>query len=126
MREAYEDTLTTNDVILAYANVETMHEGLPYIFPDYYRRRSESGIHIRAILPKNDASRDRATHDREEMRTSRFLPGTETFTPEINIYNYKILMVSWKEKLAVLIESREIAEFHKTMFEHIWETLRNA
>ena len=35
MREAYEDTLTSRGMILAYANGETMHKGLPNFFPEY-------------------------------------------------------------------------------------------
>ena len=38
MREAYEDTLTSSGMILAYANVETMHEGLPNFFLRFFIR----------------------------------------------------------------------------------------
>ena len=123
MREAYEDTLTAKDIILAYANVQTMHEGLPKFFPEYYKRRAGADLHIRAILPKNKLSLERAKLDREEMRTSRFLPEDDTFSPEINIYNNKVLIASWKEQMALIIESRELAEFHRVMFERVWETL---
>lgn len=39
MREAYEDTLNSHDEILAFANVEVIHNTLPYFFPEYYKRR---------------------------------------------------------------------------------------
>lgn len=42
MREAYEDTLTAKKEILAYANVQTMHEALPNFFPEYYERRTKA------------------------------------------------------------------------------------
>ena len=42
MREAYEDTLTSKETILAYANVETMHEGLPNFFPEYYKNEQKT------------------------------------------------------------------------------------
>lgn len=40
MREAYEDTLTAKEIILAFANLETMYEGLPNFFPEYFKRRA--------------------------------------------------------------------------------------
>ena len=123
MREAYEDTLTSKDPILAYANVETMHEALPNFFPKYYQRRSDAGVFIRAILPRNKSSYERAQKDSNEMRNTRFLPQSDSFTPEVNIYNNKILIASWKEKMAVIIESKELADFHRTIFERLWGEL---
>lgn len=123
MREAYEDSLLADGVIRAYANVEEMHKGLPDFFPEYYKRRSEAGIHIRAILPQNQASIDRASKDSEEMRTTKFLPQEKmTFSPEINIYNNKVLIASWKESMAVVIESKELADFHKLMYDLLWDS----
>lgn len=123
MREAYEDTLTAKNGIIAYANVQTMHEGLPNFFPTYYKRRSDADVFIRAILPQNKASNDRADRDQEEKRQSRFLPEDKTFSPEVNIYNDKMLIASWKEKMAVIIESKELADFHRIIFEELWQKL---
>jgi sugar-specific transcriptional regulator TrmB len=124
MMEAYEDTLTSGEIILAYANVETMHEGLPNFFPEYYKRRVENKIFIKAIVPKNELSIERLKYNQQEMRDSRFLSeDTMTFSPEINIYNNKILFVSWKEKVAIIIESKELAELQKLTFNLLWNTL---
>jgi sugar-specific transcriptional regulator TrmB len=124
MREAYEDTLTSKEIILAYANVETMHEGLPNFFPEYYKRRAANKIFIRAIIPRNKLSIERAGVNQEEMRDTRFLPESEmTFSPEVNIYSNKILIASWKEKMAILIESKELAELQKLTFNLLWNTL---
>ncbi|MFA5776932.1 MAG: helix-turn-helix domain-containing protein [Parcubacteria group bacterium] len=123
MREAYEDTLESKEIILAYANVETMHEGLPNFFPEYYKRRAEKKIFIRAIVPKNKLSIERSTYNQEEMRDTRFLPEEATFSPEVNIYNNKILIASWKEKMAIIIESKELADLQKLTFNLLWNTL---
>lgn len=125
MREAYEDSLTAGGLIFAYANVEEMHKGLPNFFPEYYARRTKANIHIKTILPQNNDSIMRAKKDSEEMRTTKFLPSEKmTFSPEINIYNNKVLIASWKEKMAIIIESKELADFHKLTHELLWESLR--
>lgn len=123
MREAYEDTLTSKEIILAYANVETMHEGLPNFFPEYYARRAKNKIFIRAIIPRNEASIERSKNNQQEMRDTRFLPEEMTFSPEVNIYNNKILIVSWKEKMAILIESKELTDLQRITFDLLWDTL---
>lgn len=124
MREAYEDSLTSDGLILAYANVEEMHKGLPNFFPNYYKRRAENKIHIKTILPQNKESIARAKKNKKEMRTTKFLPDEKMiFSPEINIYNNKILFVSWKEEMAIIIESKELADFHKLTFELVWNSL---
>ncbi len=124
MREAYEDTLTADGILLGYSNLETIHEGLPNFFPEYYKRRVEKKIFGRGILPRNKISLERTTHNQEEMRDVRFLPDEDmTFSPEINIYNNKILITSWKEKMAILIESKELADLQRLTFNLLWETL---
>lgn len=126
MREAYEDTLTARQPIMAYANVETMHEGLPNFFPKYYKRRTAAKIGIRAILPINQLSVERAKQDQAELRQSKFFPPGITFSPEVNIYNNKVLIASWKEKMAIIIESREFADLQKEIYEQLWQSLPRA
>ena len=124
VREAYEDTLNSKETILAYANVQTMHEGLPKFFPEYYKRRAKANIHIKAIMPQNKLSQERALHNKEEIRESAFFPDPKmTFSPEVNIYNDKMLIASWPEKMAVLIESKELADLQKLIFNLLWNYL---
>ncbi len=123
MREAYEDTLTTKKQIIAYANFETMQEGLPGFFPKYFHRRAGKKIFIRAVFPQNKLSLERAQHNQEEFRDTRFFPENVTFSPEVNVYDNKMLVASWKEKMAVIIESKELADLQKVIFESLWQTL---
>ena len=121
VREAYEDTLTADGVYYAYANFETMHEGLPNFFPEYYERRVKAGILGRGIFSNNEINRKQFLKNKEEMREGVLLLNKdEQFTPEIIIYNDKMLIVSWKEKLAVRIESRELVHLQKIIFEQLY------
>lgn len=127
MREAYEDTLNSRETIRAFANVQTMHEGLPNFFPQYYKRRAGKKIFIHAIVPQNELSIERHKHDQEEMREIRFLPRKEMdFSPEINLYNNKMLIASWIEKMAIIIESKELADLQKMAFDMLWQSLPKA
>src|SRR4030042_178155 len=122
MREAYEDTLTSREIILAFANLETMYEGLPNFFPEYFKRRAGKKIFILAIVPRNKLSINQSKLNQEEMRDTRFLQEEKmTFSPEVNIYNNKMLIASWKEKMAIIIESKELADLKKLTFNLLWE-----
>ncbi len=120
LQKVYEDTLSSSEEILAYASVEDIKPTLPHYFPEYYKRRAKKGIPIRAIFPDSVDARERASLDKEEMRQSLIIPQTFGFHPEINIYDNKIMIASWREKLGVIIESSEIADAMKKIYELAW------
>ncbi len=121
MEKVYEDTLTSHESIRAYATVDDMHAGLPGYFPEYYKRRAKAGIHIRAIAPVTEIGIERRGYDKEEKREIAFVPKDKYyFSPEINIYDNKVMIASWREKLGIIIESAEIADAMKKIYELAW------
>ena len=119
--DVYEDTLTSHETILAYATVDDMHRALPNYFPEYYKRRAEKGVAIRAIIPATEIGKERASKDKEEMRETALIPPDKYyFSPEINIYDDKVMIASWREKLGIIIESAEIADAMKKIYELAW------
>jgi hypothetical protein len=87
----------------------------------YYKRRAKKGIPIRAIFPESPDARERASFDTEEIRQSAIVPSEKFgFHPEINIYDNKVMIASWREKLGIIIESAEIADAMKKIYELSW------
>jgi len=120
LEKVYEDTLSSCGEILAYASVEDIEPTLPHYFPEYYKRRAKKGIPIRAIFPESSEARERASFDKEEIRQSAIVPSKFGFHPEINIYDNKVMIASWREKLGIIIESAEIADAMKKIYELSW------
>jgi len=121
LRQVYEDTLSSHEPIRAYASVDDVHAALPGYFPEYYKRRTRKGIPIRAIFTDNEEGRELSKHDIEEIRQSAFVSAEKYgFHPEINIYDNKVMIASWREKLGIIIESGEIADAMKKIFELAW------
>jgi hypothetical protein len=55
------------------------------------------------------------------MRETALVPADAfQFIPEINIYDNKIMIASWREKLGIIIESAEIADAMKKIYELAW------
>lgn len=121
LERVYEDTLTSRTEILAYASLEEMYSALKDYFPAYFARRAKKKIHIKAIFPDSEFARERQKHNKEELRESVVIPRKGyDITPEINIYDGKIIFISWKEKIAIQIQSKEIYESMKFIFELSW------
>lgn len=122
MQYVYEDTLSSSEPIRAYATIDDIHPTLPNYFPEYYKRRAAKGITIRAIVPRTPMGIDRKSFDKEEKREIALIPADKYyFSPEINIYDDKIMIASWKEKLGIVIQSVEIADAMKKIYELAWQ-----
>ena len=121
LKHVYEDTLTSREPIRAYATVDDMHKALPNYFPEYYKRRTQKNISIRAIVPETPTGREHQAKDIEEKREIAFVPADKYyFSPEINFYDNKVMIASWREKLGIIIESEEIADAMKKIYELAW------
>ena len=127
LKEVYENTLTSHEPIRAYATLDDMYQALPGYFPDYFRRRAKKNIPIRAILPATQTTSERMGHNKEEMRTVALIPADKfRFSPEINIYDNKVMIASWREKLGIIIESSEIADAMKKIYELAWQGAKSS
>ena len=122
LKEAFEDTLSAKGEILAYAVGADMFKvvGEEY-FKEYSKKKIVKNIHVRVIAPNDADSLKVVARDKEELRESLIVPKDKFyFSVETNIYNNKILTVSWKEKFAVIVESEEIASAQRKVFELAW------
>ncbi len=120
--EAFEDTLTAKVEIIGYAVGTDAFKavGEEYL-RNYFKRRVGKNIKVRVIAPDDPDTLKVTAKDKEELRESYVVPKDKFyFTTETNIYNNKVLIMSWKEKFAVLIESKEIADAQKKVFELAW------
>ena len=94
---------------------------VPGYFPEYYKRRAKKNIAIRAIFPLTPEAQKLHLHDEAEKRETVFVPAsTYNFSPEINIYDNKVMIASWREKLGIIIESQEIADAMKKTYDLAW------
>ena len=121
LKYVYEDTLTATEPIVAYATYDDMHKALPGYFPDYYKRRAKKEIFARGIVPATPLAYERVKENKNEARELALVPADKyLFSPDIEIYDNKIMIASWREKLGIIIESGEIADAMKKIFELAW------
>ncbi len=117
LKSVYEDTLTSTEDIYACSTYENMHEILPNYFPRYYERRAQKKIFAHGIVPNTPLGQIRKDKDVEENRALTLVDSTKYPIPtEIDVYDNKIMIASWKEKLGIIIESEEVATTLKSIF----------
>lgn len=118
LEKVYEDTLTAREGLRSWASTDEMLETMPAYFETYFARRAQKGISMKSIHPDTPSARAITSRDIEEMRESALVPvDLFRWTPEIQVYDEKVNIASWKEKLGVIIESAEIAEAMKVIFD---------
>lgn len=127
IRTVFEDSLTAQSgKIVAFTSIEDQHASVPNYFPEYYQRRKRNNIFMRAIFPDTPMGVERQEANENEYRDSVLVPAlTYGIHPAINIYDNKFMIASFREKLGILIESAEIADAMKKIFELAWVGARS-
>ncbi|OIO46375.1 hypothetical protein COU05_01855 [bacterium (Candidatus Gribaldobacteria) CG10_big_fil_rev_8_21_14_0_10_37_21] len=122
IKQVFEDTLTAKSEIVGYACAEPMQKSIPEFYFEYLPQRIAKGIKARGIMPDTSFMHKIVKNDRKELRQSRLVAKEKLdLEIEINIYDNKVMMVSWAENLGILIESEKIAKAQKQIFELAWQ-----
>lgn len=122
IKNVFEDSLTAESgKIIAFTSIEDQHASIPNYFPEYYQRRKQNGIFMRSIFPDTSMGKTRQSENKNEYRDSVLVPAdVYGIHPAINVYDDKLMIASFREELGIIIESDEIADAMKKIFELAW------
>lgn len=120
---ALQETLSTKDIIRAYANIDTIMHTMGEQFEQYLKQRIALGIPARAIAPENAQWRQRVKASKKELRDVRFIRSGAEYSPEMNIFDDRVLMISWKENFAILLSSKDFAHAQRVIYDELWNKL---
>ncbi len=128
VRHVYDDTLTAQGELLNFANSAVVRRFWPDYDEEYVNQRVKRGIRLRGIAPDDEAGRRVHGEDREKLREIRLVPAEAfDFRNEINIYDHKVAICSFgaasrsvADMFGVIIESKEVAETQRQIFEMAW------
>jgi len=130
IKSVYNDTLKDNEEILAFVSIATAYKSkglIDWLLKQYVTRRSEKKIFAKVIAPDSNLAKNYKQRDQKEYRETRFISEKEyPFSIEINIYNNKVALMSFKkeELMGVIIESKEIANTFRTMHKFFWNHVK--
>lgn len=123
IKAIYADTLTSKTEILNYSNSYEIRKKWPNYDQEYVNKRAQKKIYLRGICPKDKAGETVHAQDKEYYREMRLIPSNQfDFTNEINIYDDKVAIISFKDELiGMIIESIEIANSQRAIFNMCWQ-----
>lgn len=122
IKNIYVDTLTSKTEILNYSNSGEIRKNWPHYDKEYVEKRAHKKIYLRGISPRDQAGILVKSQDKKYHRQIRLVPHEQfNFTNEINIYDDKVAIISFKnEMIGMIIESAEIANSQRAIFEMSW------
>ncbi len=125
LEKVYEDTLTAKNGLKSWASCDELLDVMPEYFETYFKRRAKKGIPMRSIHPDTPSAVGIANRNLEELRETALIPAEKFYwSPEIQVYNDRINIASWKEKLGIIIESGEIADAMRVIFDLSFEAAK--
>ncbi len=122
--KVYKNTLTTKKEMLSIANFDQFGLMLK-ADPDYVKKRVKKGIFLKLITTNTKENRVWKKRDKKEMRDMKLVsPKTYPFQIEIDIYDNFVNLTSYKEKIGIIIESKQIAETMRLVFNLCWDNIK--
>ena len=123
IKSIYADTLKSKTEILNYGNSQEIRSHWPTYDEDYVKKRAGLKINLRGIAIDDQYGRWVQSRDGENFREIRLVSKDKfNFTNEINIYDDKLAIISFKDELiGMIIESPEIANTQRAIFKMVWE-----
>lgn len=110
--------------ILSFLNYEKTMEYTPSDSTDYMKDRIERGVEIEVIYTSKTPSL-RLDSSQAHLRQAKFIPYDEfPLKADMSIYENKVVIEGYKDKLiGIIIESQEIADSMRIIFENLWKRL---
>lgn len=127
IKEVYENILNYPDQEVLAWMAEEAHYVLGREFIDLYiSKRIDKKIWARVIAPDNQEMIEQKMADEKSLRKTKLVSSEKfPFDAEINLYGQnKIGIVSFQEKIALIIESKKIFITLKSLFEMGWESIK--
>jgi sugar-specific transcriptional regulator TrmB len=127
----YEDTLNSTEEsgeIMTYTGIKNFFSVFPKGYAEeYYAKRVAKKITAKIIAIESEESLEWKRNAEKEMRKIFLVPEKQlTFFGDTETFGDKVAFISYKENfMAVVIESREIANMQRFIFNLAWENLEN-
>ncbi|MFA5888701.1 MAG: helix-turn-helix domain-containing protein [Candidatus Paceibacterota bacterium] len=128
VKEAYEEELDNCkevEVLSLVGSVEDIYKFFPESYWKKWNKKfKDQKSSSRMLVHKSESAKESSFFDKEYNRETRYL---EVFPLKINIdiFNDKLLLVSFYDKTAIWIESRVISDSYRIMFETLWSNSKN-
>jgi len=107
----YEDTLRAKGEIFAYGSSEDEVQYLPDYFPQYWDKRVAASIPMTTLMPDTAFNKQHSQKtDTAHLRKSYLFPQKYRTPLEVDVFDDKVVLMSFKDWFGVMIESDVVAD----------------
>lgn len=123
IKNIYAETLSSKSEILNFSNSTEVRKQWPNYDKEYVEKRAKKKIFLRGLSPKDKAGETVHSENKKYFREIRLIPAKQfDFSNEISIYDNKVAIISFKNELiGMIIESHEIANSQRAIFNMCWD-----
>ncbi len=124
IRLVLQEILDEAKELSSFGSIDDIYTAVGDYFPKFTKERIKRSIPLKVILRDTSLARERQRLGSEQLREVRLMSENNNLSSITFIWNNKLAMCSFKEKIiALVIQSEELASVQKTMFEMIWNNL---
>lgn len=122
IKEVYRDTLKYQGELVAFVTENIIAKlGQDFAY-EYKEKRKKALITVRVIGPDSPEIVEYKKTDQHDLKETRLVPKDQfPFSIEMNLYGNKVAFMSFNEQLGLIVESNEIANNVKFLFELAWK-----
>ncbi len=126
LSKVYEDAYSEKrrgKEIVAFSSEKFLAPKHKKLVLDYMWKRVKAGVSVRGIVPVDSEILKEKERDKKVLREIRLLPkNLLTSDMEMTMYDNKVAFINFKREFGLIIESKEIAEALKDVFELVWDS----
>ncbi|OGZ26767.1 MAG: hypothetical protein A2427_00520 [Candidatus Nealsonbacteria bacterium RIFOXYC1_FULL_40_7] len=123
IKEVYKEELemAKNTEVLSLAgSIDDIFKFFPESYWEEWNKKFvKQGSKTRMLVHKSDAARETTGHDNDYKRETRYI---DNFSLKVNIdiFGENVLLVSFYDEIAILINSQILSQSYRIMFETLW------
>lgn len=126
IKEVYNDTLNYQGEFLAFGSEDILKAVGDEWMNQFIKNRVQKNVSVRAVVPATRYFKEELFEkDHKQLRMMKFIDPKEfPFSIEIDVYGgSKVSLISGKEAMGAIIESSEVHNTMKLIFELLWKRL---
>lgn len=126
IKTIYKEIIYPQKEILCYASSSHIYQILPDFFPNFIQSLLAKKIKMREIVKKSAEAIDYGRYYKKPLQEMRFLSQKVDFATDNVIFEKGVAMISYRgDTHGIVIESPEIAQTQKEIFEILWNLSRS-
>ncbi|MSU75019.1 MAG: hypothetical protein EXS55_00675 [Candidatus Magasanikbacteria bacterium] len=120
----FNEILTEADTLIGLSSTDDLFREMGEVHKHFLAKRIAKKIPLRVILRDTPFGRERQRKGPQELRDARLMSAEQSFHGQMYTWKNKFAQFSFKDDfVAVVTESKELADMQRALFENLWALL---